>query len=315
MLLKSFTLRLTLFLLLISLFEVASASTWHYLNGAYNSSQVYYFDNDSIIKKAGTVTVWLKYVKEPNTPDSDGSYSTAQRILVSCGNKTYQLLTQSIYNQSKEFIKSYSKPGPVEEPAPDSIGEIIVKEVCKPSFPKLAQEVRDNDIYSATYSYFDYLAQARNDPAPKKANWYIFKSANNDTTVYFFDPDSVVRVGSSITLWVKYVQPVNLSTKNGDHAVAMKYTFYCDKNQFQSLIYSTYDSKGKFNRGSLEAGKISPVSSGTIADAMQRAVCSANFPNQKSSDLYWAVPDGDIDEAAKQLFEYSKEQKNDPAPL
>jgi hypothetical protein len=95
----------------------------------------------------------------------------------------------------------------------------------------------------------------------------------------------------------------------------MKYTFYCDKNQFQSLIYSTYDSKGKFNRGSLEAGKISPVSSGTIADAMQRAVCSANFPNQKSSDLYWAVPDGDIDEAAKQLFEYSKEQKNDPAPL
>src|SRR5512140_3363363 len=100
--------RIVLFAVMAICSTAAHASSWRYLNAA-SDDMVAYFDAESVVKKGNTVTLWIKYVNEPNTPDSDGSYSSAQKMVYFCKKRTSQVLTSTSYDKSKKIIRAFSK--------------------------------------------------------------------------------------------------------------------------------------------------------------------------------------------------------------
>jgi hypothetical protein len=148
------------------------AANWFALNNVVTTKTVFFFDLDTVVKNGDQVTIWTKYVNDTNSPDSDGSYSTAQKVTYFCRNRTAQALSTSIYDQYGQFMRSNDIPSPITDIVPGSIGESIWKIVCKSSFPKNEAggdyyRVKDNDIFAYTKVYFDYLRARNNDPAPK----------------------------------------------------------------------------------------------------------------------------------------------------
>jgi hypothetical protein len=146
------------------------ASTWNVFTSAINDDAVFFFDADTVVKQGDSVTLWVKYVNTKK-PDSDGSWSTAQRTLIVCSKRTHQILSSSIYDKDGKFIRSFSEPGKVFEIAPDSIIEGIHKAACAAGFPrnkseKLYVEIFDNDIYQHTKRYLQALESQR-DRAPQ----------------------------------------------------------------------------------------------------------------------------------------------------
>lgn len=143
-----------------------NAATWGLLK-AYSNQSINFYDADSLVKNKDTVTLWTKNVTEENTPDTDGIYATASRSVYSCKKRTYQLLTMSVYDKKGNFIRSYSKQSDSFAIVPDTVGESILKEVCASDFPFKSNIILNNDIYTFTKTYFDYLKAAKEDPAPK----------------------------------------------------------------------------------------------------------------------------------------------------
>lgn len=293
----------------------AHASSWMYLNGAYTDKMLGYFDADTVVKKGDTVTIWAKFVKEENSPDKDGSYSTAQRLVYSCKKRTEQTLTSTIYDKSHQFMSTYPNPGKETDIIPDSLGETILKELCKVDFPKGATPVINNDIYTTTTNYFDYVKAQKNDPAPFAANWFLLNAAGSDSSIYFFDPGTVVKNGDTITIWVKYVKEENSPDTDGSYSAAMKEDYVCNKNTMQILLYSTYNKSQQFIFTNTKPGPIGDIKPGSIGGEMIKAICSSDFPQNKQSDLYGPVEGGDIYAYAKKYFDYLKAKKTDPAPM
>lgn len=158
--------RITMLFAIMLYSVTASAATWMTLD-VFTATAIYFFDADTVIKKDGTVTIWEKMVQEENSPDTDGSYSTAVKMVYFCKKRTSQGFAMTTYDKSQNFIKTYSIPAKESDIVPGSVGEDILKFVCANDFPKNATTVAKNDIYAATKRYFDYLKAAKNDPAPK----------------------------------------------------------------------------------------------------------------------------------------------------
>jgi len=116
------------------------------------------------------VTVWIKSVQRRQT-DDDGSWATASRWQISCSKRTIQTLAQSIYRRDGTFMRSFPGSARVSEIVPDSVGEVIHKAACSPSFPKTVQgapyfKILDNDIFAATQRVVEY-EDSQTDTAPK----------------------------------------------------------------------------------------------------------------------------------------------------
>ncbi len=277
---------------------------------------VSYFDADTIVKKGETVTIWLKFVNNESTPNADGSYSTAQKVVYFCKKRTSQALTSSTYSKSHEFLRTYSNPSKVENDIiPDSIGEAILKEVCKVDFPKGATPVINNDIYTAATNYFDYVKVIKNNPTPFVANWFIFNAVGNGSILYFFDPETVVKNGDSITIWLKYVNEEKSPDTDGSYSTAQKEEFVCSKKTNQVLLSSTYNKNQQLVLTSTKNGPILDIQPNSMASEMIKIICSPDFPQNKKSDLYFPIEGGDIYAYAKKYFDYIKAKKSDPAPM
>jgi len=292
----------------------ANAASWKFLSGVYSKQFVGYFDADTIIKKNNTVTIWVKYVNNPNTPDSTGAYSTAQHTIFNCKQKTYKILSISSYDKTQQFIGDVSVPGPVTDVVPGTISENELDAVCKAGFPKGETTVTNNDVYASTYNYFAAIKDSDVDFAPHSKNWFAFNKVASDAVAYYFDADSIVRKGDIVTLWVKYVMNPDLPVSNGVYSAALKYNIDCNKKLMQPLTVSTYDKNQKFILSDSNAAANDPPTEGSLADVMLQAVCSPNFPNSGQTDLYFPIPGGDIYARANSYFEYIKEKKSDPAP-
>ena len=160
----------------ISLFMLCAsqsfAATWYTFTRNYTDAALYFFDLDTIIKQGDTITIWVKYVNDQSSPDSDGSYSTAQKTLYTCSKRTMQVFTSVIYDKTGKFIRTFPEPSTVIDLVPGSVGEGILKTICAPDFPKnksgdLYFAVDGNDIFKHTQLYFDFQRAKNNDPAPK----------------------------------------------------------------------------------------------------------------------------------------------------
>lgn len=145
----------------------ANASTWKYLNGAYSNESIFYFDADSMVKANNSVTVWVKYVKKYNSPDKDGAFSVASKVTYYCSSKQYKVLTTASYDKAKNYLSSANIPTSLWDVVPDTINDLIIKDVCLSTFPQSMAPVINNDIYKATSDYFDYLDAAKYDSAPR----------------------------------------------------------------------------------------------------------------------------------------------------
>lgn len=143
------------------------AATWYGFSTVATNNAVIFFDADSVVKKNGTVAIWIKYVNEEQSPAQDGSYASAYRTNYSCTNRTTQSTTAVLYDKNQNVIRTWSGTPTPDAVVPGSVGESILQLVCSPSFPNPKSNdyalVGDNDIYAAAKRLFSL----RYDPAPK----------------------------------------------------------------------------------------------------------------------------------------------------
>jgi len=156
---------------LLAVGSVANAASWYTFSDVVNDYKMYFFDANSVEKKEGNVTLWVKYVNN-DQPDNDGSYSTATKLVFSCAAKTYQELNSSIYDKDRKFMRSYPTPGNVNQLQPNTLVGVMQEVICMPNFPKDTSgkyyfPVKDNDIYSHAARYYENQKARKVDSAPQ----------------------------------------------------------------------------------------------------------------------------------------------------
>lgn len=172
---KVFLLHAVLGLALVSPAALAQSGTpaaWHYFSNAGTDVSRWYFDARSVERSGATLTIWIKYVKRPDTPDSDGSYSTAQRYAYDCAANTSQILASVIYDRDARFMRTLPNPGSVTPIRPGSVAEAIMKTVCSSTFPREPgsggyEAVAGGDIYAHSAAYWDRQRLRDVDIAPR----------------------------------------------------------------------------------------------------------------------------------------------------
>lgn len=149
----------------------ANAATWNTFNYAFNANKMYFFDAKSVEKQGNNVTLWTKYVNN-DAADSDGSYSTATKFVVSCADKTVQELNCSIYDKDHKFMKAFPTPGEVLKVKPNTLLSAVQEAVCTSDFPNNTSNdmyfpVTGNDIYAHAARYYAKAKAKSTDSAPQ----------------------------------------------------------------------------------------------------------------------------------------------------
>jgi hypothetical protein len=298
----------------------ATAATWNVFQRASNDRFITFFDASTVIKKGNVVTLWTKFVNDVKKPDKDGSYATAEKTEYSCKKRTSRVLSKSHYNKEHEFVKSSGASDTVDDIAPDTIGEDILNAVCTPDFPKNTSKdlyfpIEGNDIFLFAANYFKNQEERTTDLAPTTAaTWYVFNHAYNDTVNIYFDKDSVLKTGDTITIWAKYVTDVKHPDEDGSYSTAQKMEFSCSNNTVQFFNSSIYDKGGKFIKAFTKPGKVQEIKSGTLNNAMLTAVCTPDFPKSESREQYYPVEGNDIYKDAAGYFKTLEGKSTDMAP-
>lgn len=298
----------------------ATAATWNGFQYAATDTFMSFFDSDTVIKKGDIVTLWIKYINNIDNPDPDGSYATAQKIEYSCKKRTSRILSISSYDKDRKFTTSSGASDTAIDITPDTIGEDILKAVCTPDFPKSKSKehyypVVGNDIYLYASNYFIDRKEKTTDLAPTTvATWNGFSHAFNDKTNYYFDVDTVIKKGDTVTIWTKYVNNLKTPDDDGSYSTAQKIEFSCSNNTAKVYNSSIYDKEGKFIRAYAKPGQITEIKPNTIYNAMLTAVCTHDFPRSESKEQYFPVEGNDIYRDAAAYYKSLEEKQTDLAP-
>jgi hypothetical protein len=93
----------------------------------------YFLDFETVRKEGNEIRIWQLINLPPN--DKYGWGSIRSRNLYDCKNDTVQVLSKRIFAESfaegKEVTTALNSPSPKSDIAPDTIGWIVLKEVCK----------------------------------------------------------------------------------------------------------------------------------------------------------------------------------------
>ena len=96
-------------------------------------SDKYFLDFETLRKEGNERRIWKLINLSPN--DKYGWGSMRSRNLYDCKNDTVQILSQRIFAESfaegKEVMPAVDSPSQKRDIAPDTIGWIVLKEVCK----------------------------------------------------------------------------------------------------------------------------------------------------------------------------------------
>jgi hypothetical protein len=142
------------------------------------------------------------------------------------------------------------------------------------------------------------------------STWNSFRRAyNSDIALYFFDADTVVKQGETVTLWIKHVR-TKTSDADGSWQSSMREIVNCPKRTAQILSYSIYNKDGSFIRSVNLAGAASDIAPDSILEQIHKAVCSADFPRSQSRDLYFPVENNDPATYTRIFVEYLEGQKD-----
>ncbi len=137
------------------------------------------------------------------------------------------------------------------------------------------------------------------------ANWYFFTQVQSSHEVYFFDQSSVVTHGKTVTIWYKSQRDEDYPNESGVVSVTVRARFDCHGRTIRRLSAISYNKSGNVLFSDSAPGAVEEIIPGTIAEGIIVAVCSRNFPRQKSP-LYSPVG-ADIDAAAKNYFAETKD--------
>ena len=301
--------------------SVANAANWYMFSSNYSNDSLFFFDHDTVTRHGDEVTLWEKYVRDLDKPDTDGSYSTAMKVTYSCSKRTSRHHTYSTYDKNGDFIRSSQFPGEVTDIVPDSVGEGLLKVVCGKNFPREKAKgdyfpVKYNDIFAFAKTYFSKLKASKFDLVSKSAKWYFLVNGSTDSSALFFDYNSIEKQGDTITLLLLGKRVLDLDKPDTDdiYAVAMKTTCFCSKRTSQILASSIYDKNGDFIRTFTDLTNVVPIKGNAMAEGILNVLCGEDFPQPNGSEAYKPVDDNDPSAAAKRYFDYLKAAKNDSAP-
>lgn len=113
----------------------------------------YYVDENLSLQPNGNILGWERSNLPPNNVYPTGSYFVA-RYEWNCSNKTHRQLQIFIYNRSGDFIERVDADTSWKDNPPDSIGEIILNDVCS-----VLKKKNNNNNLSQLSSSADTFAQ------------------------------------------------------------------------------------------------------------------------------------------------------------
>ena len=107
---------------------------WTFVTNSDEKSQYQYFLDFETLRKEGNERRIWQLVNHSST-NKYGWSSMRSRNLYDCKNDTVQVLSKRIFTESfaegKEVTTALNSPSPKSDIAPDTIGWIVLKEVCK----------------------------------------------------------------------------------------------------------------------------------------------------------------------------------------
>jgi hypothetical protein len=294
----------------------SSAATWNYLNG--NATTLFFFDSESVVKKGATVTVWIKQVLDPKQIGPDGVASVVIRDAFDCKERTYRVMQSINYGKDGSVLATFSNPEPATEPAPDTFAYQFSKAACVSDFPggkhpDLYALVTNNDVATFASNYFTYLANQKNDPAPKgpSVRWYGVTPGDLHQ-LYFFVPASVEKSPGKVRLWLKSVRNEEFPDSDGSYSTAYYQSFDCQNRTFRIETTVTYfKDRSVMQIAKVGEGEPSPVVPGSVAEYFLTFVCYPDFPELSHSDFYSHFDGTDIYEYTSKFFsDFKKSQSS-----
>lgn len=115
---------------------------WRFVTTSVKGSVLSY-DNDTVVRSKGAVTVWLQSVhlgEKPYIPDKGRSSKTLSRERFSCEGMTSQTLSYADYDDKGNVLASGMYPtGTIPTPiVPDTVYESAWQVLCKAAAPSTA---------------------------------------------------------------------------------------------------------------------------------------------------------------------------------
>ena len=122
---------------LLALLMLIALPAWAGWTFVANSNDIppdkYFLDFETLRKEGNERRIWKLINLSPN--DKYGWGSMRSRNLYDCKNDTVQILSQRIFAkpfaEGKEVETAQNSPGQKTDIAPDTIGWLVLKEVCK----------------------------------------------------------------------------------------------------------------------------------------------------------------------------------------
>ncbi|MFL6698764.1 MAG: surface-adhesin E family protein [Vitreoscilla sp.] len=148
------------------------------------------------------------------------------------------------------------------------------------------------------------------------ATWYTLMTVGGDNFIEFFDADSVVKAGSTVTIWEKTFYDLQTERPNGTYSFAARTVYNCKARTIFTKTESSYGRSGNFIRTINASPNDAPTEAipGTNGDDELRVVCDPDFPRGTNTKIYAPTPKNDVTAAAQAFYDYLRAQKADPAP-
>jgi hypothetical protein len=148
----------------------------------------------------------------------------------------------------------------------------------------------------------------------QSATWNAFYAAATDTTMTFFDLDTVVKQGDAITMSTKLIRDGQLESKSRTHSLTAQSTYRCSDHTFEQNAATSFDREGQLIGTDPNPPHPFRVEPGSSGDLILRIVCAADFP-KNPNDLYGPVRDNDPESASSRWFEHTRAKSTTLAPI
>ena len=145
------------------------------------------------------------------------------------------------------------------------------------------------------------------------ATWFWFSNYQSDTSLIFFDRDSVTRDHNVVTLWTDWVYSNEYAPSEGVQSEKNKVSIDCRMRTRKLLVSITYDKDGKVIDSFEHTAKSIDVVPDSVGEKLFKVVCSSGFPKKPSVALYFEVWKNDPIGLAAAMFESMRRAKADPA--
>ena len=117
------------------------------------------------------------------------------------------------------------------------------------------------------------------------ATWDEFRITVPHASLYF-DADTVIRIGSTVSVWVKNVQDEAHPSPDGVAFVVGHEVFNCANRTYQFQAASSYTKNGQDIESDEIPTTVNEIIPGTVNEAELKAVCQSDFPRLDHPDLY-----------------------------